>query len=89
VSAELRAAGFGPYGGRQYAGTYIGDAVPGVFVDRHVPEKRLFLLRSSPVPAILIETHHALDPDETARFARPETAEEIASALANALDRAL
>lgn len=85
VSRELRGEGFLAYDGGAYAGAYAPDVEPGVFVDRHPPEKRLFLLRAAPLPAVLVETHHALDPGETLSFATRETAERFGVALARAL----
>ena len=83
-------AGFLPYGGGGYVGLYAADAeVPGVFVDRHAPEQRIFVLRRAPMPSILVETHNALDPREAERWAEPETVDAFAAAIAAAIADAL
>lgn len=89
VARRMEQAGFLAYGGASYAGLYAGDEIRGVFVDRHAPEQRIFLLRRTPMPAVLIETHHALDPREAARWTRPETLDAFADAVAAALTDAL
>ncbi len=71
LSMALTAAGFQPYDGGQYGG-YDPDAVPGVFVDRHRPRRRIMLLRRPTMPSVIIETHHAMDPASAARFRESE-----------------
>lgn len=78
-------AGFAPYLGVDYAGLYDGDDVPGVFVDRHAPRKRIMLLRRPTVPSVIVETHQAWDPEEAARWEEPATWGAFAGALAAAL----
>ncbi|MEO7327027.1 MAG: N-acetylmuramoyl-L-alanine amidase, partial [Minicystis sp.] len=57
------------YGGASYQGLYEAvSASPGVFVDRHPREQRIFILREAAMPSVLIETHHALDPREAERW---------------------
>lgn len=86
AARRMRETGFPPYAGAEYAGLYEADAVePGVFVDRHAPDQRIFVLRRTTMPAILIETHHALDPREAARWNEPGTLDAFSAALAAAL----
>jgi len=86
TARHMREAGFFAYGGVEYGDLYAVDAeVSGVFVDRHVPDKRIFVLRRPTMPSILIETHHALDPREARRWDDPTTLEVFASAVASAL----
>jgi len=61
-----------------------------VFVDRRTPlRRRVFLLRAPRMPSIIIETHHALDYRESARWAEPRTHDAFAAAVAAALVDAL
>ena len=86
----MEEAGFLAYDGGEYTGLYAPDAVQrGVFVDRHEPDKRIFVLRRPTMPAILVETHHALDPREVTRWEEPATLDAFATALAAALLDAL
>lgn len=90
TAARMREAGFLPYDGVDYTGLYEADpAEPGVFVDRHAPEQRIFVLRRPLMPSILIETHHALDPREATRWTEPHTLDAFAAAVAAALVDAL
>lgn len=85
VSARLGEAGFLPYTST-YEGLYAIDAEdPSVLVDRHAPDKRIFVLRSTKMPAILIETHHALDPREARLWNEASTRRAFAAVLAQAL----
>lgn len=85
VSSRLGEAGFLPYTST-YKGLYELDADdPSVLLDRHAPDKRIFVLRSTKMPAILIETHHALDPREARLWDEPSTRRAFAGALAQAL----
>ncbi len=86
LGKRMSSAGFLPYSGIEYAGLYEHDAVQaGVFVDRHAPEQRIFVLRRPRMPSALIETHHALDPREARRWAEPKTFDVFASAVAASL----
>ncbi len=71
LSAAMAAAGFPPYDGGEYVGLYGPDDVPGVFVDRHEPRKRIMFLRRPTMPSVILETHHAMDPASAARFREP------------------
>jgi N-acetylmuramoyl-L-alanine amidase len=85
VAFRMAEAGFLPYGGAAYAGIYAPDEdAPGVFVDRHAPEQRIFVLRHAAMPSILVETHNALDPREASRWSDPETLDAFAGAVAAA-----
>lgn len=90
VARRMEEAGFLAYSGAEYTGLYAGDAAQrGVFVDRHAPEQRIFVLRRPSLPSVLVETHHALDPREAARWEEPETLDAFAMALGSALLEAL
>jgi N-acetylmuramoyl-L-alanine amidase len=90
VATRMREAGFLAYLGGEYTGLYEGDPqAPGVFVDRHAPGQRIFLLRKPEMPAILIETHHALDPREAERWKDAKTLDAFAAATAAALSDVL
>lgn len=89
VAAELEAVGFLPYAGEEYRGLYEGDAAPGVFVDRHEPQKRIFVLRRTRMPAVIVETYNALDPREAEQWESPAVRRAFALALGRALVTAL
>ncbi len=86
VARRMLDAGLVAYGGASYQGLYEAvSASPGVFVDRHPREQRIFLLRQAAMPSVLIETHHALDPREATRWEEPETLDAFSAAVAGAL----
>lgn len=90
VAHRMEAAGFLPYGGAAYVGLYEGEpGARGLFADRHAPEQRIFVLRRTPMPAVLVETHNALDPREVTRWEAPETVDAFAAAVTAALVDAL
>jgi N-acetylmuramoyl-L-alanine amidase len=90
LARRMRDAGFVAYGGVEYGDLYAADPdSPGVFVDRHAPEQRIFVLRRTAMPSALIETHHALDPREARRWEEPATHDAFAAAVAAALIEAL
>ncbi|MFT3770712.1 MAG: N-acetylmuramoyl-L-alanine amidase [Minicystis sp.] len=90
VARRMEEAGFLPYGGAAYVGLYAADdGVRGLFADRHAPDQRIFLLRRTLMPAVLVETHNALDPREAQRWQAPETLDAFAAAVAAALADAL
>lgn len=86
LALRLAAAGPTPYDGADYVGLYETDPeVPGVFRDL----RGLLMLREPPIPAVIVETHHALDPAEVARWNEPETRDAFADAVAGALAEVL
>jgi N-acetylmuramoyl-L-alanine amidase len=86
AARRMAEAGFTPYLGGEYTGLYEADPEePGVFVDRHEPGSRIFILRKPVMPSILIETHHALDPREASRWKEEATFDAFAAATAAAL----
>ena len=90
TARRLTATGLLPYGGAGYAPLYDADAAEaGVFLDRHPSEQRIFVLYRPAMPAILIETHHALDPREAERWEEDETLDAFAAATGAALVEAL
>ncbi|RKH05115.1 N-acetylmuramoyl-L-alanine amidase, partial [Corallococcus sp. CA053C] len=90
LARRMEAAGFRPYDGVDYTGLYDGDAVqPGVFVDRHAPERRIMVLRRPRIPSVIIETYHALDYEENQRWKEERTLDAFAAAVAQGLVEAL
>jgi N-acetylmuramoyl-L-alanine amidase len=86
IAGELSAAGFFPYGGQEYEGLYAGEpSAAGAFVDRHENAKRIMVLRRTAMPAVIVETHNALDPREAARWDEEHTRQAFAIALARGL----
>lgn len=82
LAARMAARGFPVYDGSDYVGLHDPDGAPGVFIDR----RRIFLLRKPTMPAVIVETHNALDPDEVQVWDRPETLERFADAVVDAMD---
>lgn len=90
VARRMEEAGFLAYGGAEYVANYAGDeGARGVFVDRHAAEQRIFLLRRTGMPAVLVETHNALDPREAQRWETAETLDAFAAAVGAALAEVL
>jgi N-acetylmuramoyl-L-alanine amidase len=90
VALRLQDLGLVAYDGAGYREHYEPDpATAGVFVDRHAAAQRIFVLRSTKMPAILIETHNALFPEEGARWHEAQTREAFYSAVAAGLIDAL
>jgi N-acetylmuramoyl-L-alanine amidase len=86
LARRMEDAGFFPYGGEDYVGLYAPDSEqPGTFVSRHPPGQRIFLLRMPRMPSVIIETHHALDFEEVARWREERTLEAFAAAMARGL----
>ena len=85
TAEALHALGLTAYDGNEYTGLYEGDAVEGVFVDRHLPSKRIFVLRQPTMPSIIIETHNAWDDREASRWEEEGTRAGFADAVAAAL----
>jgi len=86
ISDALIDAAFIPYQGGEYVGLYEGTpADRGVFVDRHAMDKRIFLLRRTEMPAVIVETHNALDPREATAFEDPTVRRSFALAVARGL----
>ncbi len=90
LARRMEGAGFFPYGGEDYVGLYAPDAEqPGTFVSRHAPGRRIFVLRKPSMPSVIIETHHAWDFEEEARWREPRTLEAFSAAVAQGLVDAL
>lgn len=89
LAEAMTRRGLAPYSGEDYPGLYEADAeTPGVFVDRHAPRKRVYMLRRPTVPVVIVETHQALHAEEWARWQEHGTVVALAEALAEAVDRA-
>jgi len=90
LARRLGQAGFPPYDGVDYEGLYAIDAAQaGVFVAREPTHRQIFVLRKPRIPSIIIETHHALDFEEAARWREQRTLEAFAAAVAQGLVDAL
>lgn len=89
IAREVSAAGFAPFEGVEYSADYAPRTTAGVFVDRHVPEERIFVLRAGSVPAVIIETHNALDDREALLWEDPVARRAFSRALARALAASL
>jgi N-acetylmuramoyl-L-alanine amidase len=89
LAGQLAAAGFLLYPGEDWMTLYAKDAEPGIFIDRRPLKQRVFVLRKPRVPSVIIETHHALDFNECARWKEPRTLDAFAVALANGLEEGL
>lgn len=86
IAARLIEAGFLPYDGVEYHELYQGDpAHPGVFLDRHIPSKRIRMLRRPTMPSVIIETHHAWDRREEPRWQQEPTLVAFDAAIIAAL----
>jgi N-acetylmuramoyl-L-alanine amidase len=85
IALKMAQTGLLPYGGWDYQDLYVSDEVPGCFIDRHLPRRRVWMLKKPRVPSVIVETHHALDLQERARWDEPATLEAFASAIAAAL----
>jgi len=82
LALELAEAGLPPYT-LGYGPTYDADRVPGVYIDR----RGLMMLRAPGVPSVIIESHHALDVWEAARWREERTRQVFAVGVANGLFR--
>jgi N-acetylmuramoyl-L-alanine amidase len=90
LARRMAEAGLKPYGGEDYVGLYAPDAAqPGTFVGRQLPGHRIFVLRKPRMPSVIIETHHALDVEEVARWREEHTLEAFAAAVTQGLVDAL
>ncbi|QDE97842.1 N-acetylmuramoyl-L-alanine amidase [Myxococcus xanthus] len=90
LARRLGQAGFPPYDGVDYEGLYAIDSKqPGVFVAREPTHRQIFVLRKPRIPSVIIETHHALDFEESARWREQRTLEAFAAAVAQGLVDAL
>jgi N-acetylmuramoyl-L-alanine amidase len=88
LARGLGRAGFRSYDGADYTGLYAPDsAQPGVFVTRanEPTHRRIFILRTPTIPSVIIETHHALDFEEAARWREERTLEAFSAAVAQGL----
>jgi N-acetylmuramoyl-L-alanine amidase len=87
VARRLADAGFTSYGGAEYVSLYaaLSADVSGVFLDRHEPDKRIFVMHRPRMPSIIVETHNALDRREAEAWETPEVRRAFGLALAAAL----
>lgn len=86
LARNLSQVGFLHYDGVDYTGLYAADsAQAGVFVAREPTHRRIFVLRKPTIPSVIIETHHALDFEEAARWREERTLEAFGSAVTQGL----
>lgn len=85
IAIRMSEAGFLAYDGVEYTGLYAAEQVPGVFLDRHAPNKRIYMLRRTTLPTVIIELMNAWHPAETARWQEPATRAALAGAVRAAL----
>lgn len=86
VGAKLREAGFLAYSGVNYATLYRQDEKePSGWIDQRAMKERVFFLRGSQIPTVIIETHHALDEQEVARWDELATVDAFSFAVAAAV----
>ncbi|NUP11435.1 MAG: N-acetylmuramoyl-L-alanine amidase [Polyangiaceae bacterium] len=90
IASTMLEASFAPYLGKEYVDLY--EPIPsetGVFVDRHEDKKRIFILRRTVMPTVIVETHNALDPREALAFEDPIVRRNFSRALAKGIALAL
>lgn len=86
VGARLREAGFLSYSGLDYGALYRQDErEPSGWIDVRPPAKRVYFLRASRIPTVIVETHHALDVLEVARWDELATVDAFAFAVGAAV----
>lgn len=86
VGKRLREAGFLAYSGDDYGALYRQDEVePSGWIDIRPHKKRVYFLRGSTIPTVIVETHHALDVQEVARWEQPSTHAAFAAAIGAAV----
>lgn len=83
LAQAMTARGFGAF--TSYARDYDDDDTVGVFLDRHAPGRRIYVLEAPPMPSVIVETHHALDDREVRLWRAPHTRRAFAAAIADAL----
>ena len=85
IAKRMQQMGLLAYPGDGYSGLYAGDTTAGVFVDRHQPTNRIFVLHKPTMPSVIIETHNAWDPREASRWNDHATRQAFAETLIAAL----
>lgn len=86
LSWRMSQAGFTPYDGTDHGALYgAHPSQAGAFVDRHAPGKRILMLRRPEIPSVIVETYHAWDPAELARWDQEATVQAFSAALAQGL----
>lgn len=88
IGSRLRAAGERP--SEYHAAPIKGENHP--FIDRRLGVHRydgLAVLRTAPMPAVLVEAGVIINPEEEARLGQPETIRRLAWAIARGVDACL
>ncbi|MEZ4220183.1 MAG: N-acetylmuramoyl-L-alanine amidase [Polyangiaceae bacterium] len=86
--AGITDAGFLAYDGATYGSDYAKVGAAGVFWDRHPQPRRIYMLHAAGIPAVLIETHNALDDREARLWDSPFTRQAFAALVLQSLRRA-
>jgi len=86
IARQMERLGLPAYSGEDYAGYYEqDDAQYGVWVDRHRPGRRIYVLFVPSMPSVIIETHHTRHREEALRWLEPATVEAFGVAVMGAL----
>lgn len=86
VGARLREAGLLAYSGYDYGDLYRQDELePSGWIDKRPLKKRVYFLRASRVPTVIVETHHLLDVLEVARWEELATVDAFSLSMAAAV----
>jgi N-acetylmuramoyl-L-alanine amidase len=80
IAIAMAVRGMHPYTAG-YGHLYDADGVAGVYIDR----RGLKMLRAPEVPSVIIETHHALDYNESLSWREQHTHDVFAAAVADGL----
>lgn len=86
VGSRMQEAGFLAYSGIDYGDLYRQDEVErSGWIDTRPMKQRVYFLRGSRIPTVIIETHHALDVREVARWDELATVDAFAFAVGAAV----
>ena len=86
TAARLREARSPAYPGEDYGSLYRQDPLePSGWIDERPLKQRVYFLRASVIPTVIVETHHPLDVEEAARWSQVKTLETFATALGAAV----
>ena len=82
IADRIRREGSIPFSAYVDLALYDPDATQGgVFIDRRPRRQRVYVLRKPRIPSVIIETHHALDFAENARWTEDRTLATFAAAV--------
>jgi N-acetylmuramoyl-L-alanine amidase len=90
LASEMEQVGFFPFRRSEYGGVYQpDDRQPGVFLDRHLPARRIYLLHQPSMPSLLVETHNARDISEAKKWQESQTIQAFSMAIVRSIVRYL